>query len=96
MDIRTVDPRDQTWEIWQPKYRVHFHDKTGAAEEYEVEGVDVSQVMAWAAERCDGRTFVVYACVPCGGLGLLRLAGIDPTERHLGPGSSQAMGRQQR
>jgi hypothetical protein len=94
MDIRTVDPRGQTWEIWQPKYRVHFHDKTGAAEEYEIEGVDVAEVMAWADAQRDGRTFVLYACVPCDGLGLLRLAGIDPTERGLGPGPFPEMRRQ--
>lgn len=46
MDIRTVDQRDQTWEISQPKYRVYFHDDTGAADEHEVEGADVAEVMA--------------------------------------------------
>lgn len=29
MDIRGVDPRDQEWEIPDPKYRVYFFDATG-------------------------------------------------------------------
>lgn len=81
MDIRTVDQRDQTWEISRPKYRVYFHDDTGAADEHEVEGADVAEVMAWAEAQRNGRTFVLYACVPRDGLGLLRLIGSDPNAR---------------
>ena len=78
MDIRAIDPRDQTWEISRPAYRVYFHDDSGAANEYEVEGADVAEVMAWAEAQRNGRTFALYACVPRDGLGLLRLAGSDP------------------
>ncbi|MEU8284263.1 hypothetical protein AB0C01_07980 [Micromonospora sp. NPDC048905] len=81
MGIKAVDPRDQTWGISQPKYQVYFHDETGAADEYEVEGADVAEVMAWAEAQRVGRTFVLYACVPRDGLGLLRLAGCDPNAR---------------
>ena len=81
MDIRAVDPRDQTWEISQPKYRVYFQDEHGATDEYEVEGEDVAEVMAWAEAQRNGRTFALYACVPYDGLGLLRLAGSDPNAR---------------
>ena len=81
MDIRAVDPRDQTWEISQPTYRVYFDDETGAADEYEVEGADVAEVMAWAEAQRNGRTFVLYVCVPRDELGLLRLAGSDPNTR---------------
>jgi hypothetical protein len=81
MDVRAVDPRDQTWEISRPKYRVYFHDETGAANEYEVEGADVAEVMAWAEAQRNGRTVVLYACVPRDGLGLLRLGGSDPNAR---------------
>ncbi|MFD0746037.1 hypothetical protein ACFQ1L_32480 [Phytohabitans flavus] len=77
MDIRAVDQRDQTWEISQPKYRVYFHDKTGAANEHEIERADVAEVIAWAEAQRNGRTFILYACVPRDGLGLLRLAGSD-------------------
>ncbi len=78
MDVRAVDPRDQTWEISQPKYRVYFNDENGAADEYEIEGTDVAGVMSWAETQRNGRNFVLYACVPHDGLGLLRLAGSDP------------------
>jgi hypothetical protein len=81
MDVRAVDPRDQTWEISQPKYRVYFHDENGAADEYQVERADVAGVMAWAEAQRNGRTFVLYVCVPYDGLGLLRLAGSDPNAR---------------
>jgi hypothetical protein len=81
MDIRAVDQRDQTWEVSQLRYRVYFHDEDGTAREHEVEGADVAEVMAWAEAQRNGRTFVLYACVPRDGLGLLRLAGSDPNAR---------------
>ena len=61
MDTRGVDPRDQTWEIKQPTYRVYFHDSKGAADEYEVEGADVADVLAWAESRSGDRTFATAA-----------------------------------
>jgi hypothetical protein len=79
--IKAVDPRDQTWEISQPTFRVHFHAPTGASDEYQVEGAGVAEVMAWADAQRGGRTFVLYVCVPRDGLGLVRLAGSDPNER---------------
>jgi hypothetical protein len=81
MDIRGVDPRDQTWEISQPKYRVYFHDAHGASEEYEVDAGEVTAVMDWAESQKGDRTFVLYACVTRDGLGLLRPAGRSPNER---------------
>ena len=64
MDVRAVDPRDQTWEISRPKYRVYFHDETGAANEYAVEGADVAEVMAWAEAQRNGRTVVCTRACP--------------------------------
>ena len=81
MDVKGVDPRDQTWEISHPRYRVYFHDSDGASDEYEVDGADVSEVMTWAESARGKRSFVMYACVPNDGLGLLRLHGSDPNER---------------
>jgi hypothetical protein len=78
MDTRGVDPRDETWEIKHPKYRVYFHDSMGASDEYEVDG---AEVLSWADTRRGNKTFVLYACVPRDGLGLLRLHGSDPNER---------------
>lgn len=80
MEIRGVDPRDAEWEIKQPKYRVYFHDPKGAADEYEIDGADVTDVLAWAELRRGDRTFVLYACVPRDRLGLIRLLGHDPNE----------------
>lgn len=75
VQVTPIDPRDQTWEISQPSYRVYFHDAGGASDEYQISGVDVRTVLAWAeAERRD-RTYVVYASVPTDGVGLLRLQG---------------------
>ena len=82
MDIRAVDPRDQTWELDRPRYRVYFHDPDGASDEYEVRKADVTDVLAWAEDRRAGRTFVLYACVPGEkSLGLVRLHGSDPNAR---------------
>ncbi|MGA3214833.1 MAG: hypothetical protein ABSD97_03985 [Acidimicrobiales bacterium] len=80
MKVRRVDPRDQTWGVDQPSYRVYFHDPRGASDEYEVNGADVVKVLAWAEAWRAGRTFVLYACVPHDGLGLVRLVGTDPNE----------------
>jgi hypothetical protein len=81
VDIRAVDPRDQTWELERPSYRVYFHDANGAQDEYEVLDADVVEVLAWAQTQRADRTFVLYACVPGDGLGLVRLQGSDPNAR---------------
>lgn len=81
MYTRSVDPRDQTWETSNPRYRVYFHDERGASDEYEIERAsDVAEVLAWAEATRSDRTFVLYACVPRDGLGLVRLHGRDPHE----------------
>jgi hypothetical protein len=81
MEIGAVDPRDQTWELDGPRYRVYFHEPNGASDEYEIREADVTEVLAWAEEHKAGRTFVLYACVPGDGLGLVRLHGSDPNAR---------------
>lgn len=78
MEVTAVDPRGQTWELDQPRYRVYFHDAVGATDEHEVMLADVGQVIAWAEAQRGERAYVLYVCVPCDGLGLVRLAGIDP------------------
>jgi hypothetical protein len=78
MEINSVDPRNQAWEIDQPSYRVYFHDPAGNSDEREITGGDVADVIAWVDAHRDGRTYVLYVCVPSDGLGLVRLVGADP------------------
>lgn len=85
VDVRGVDPRDRTWELEQPQYRVYFHDDGGRSDEYELSGADIAEVMTWAESQRAGRSYVLYACVPQEGLGLVRLAGTDPNETKRGP-----------
>lgn len=80
METTIVDPRDQRWEIAQPTYRVYFHTVNGSSDERELTGGDVDEVIAWAEANAAGRTFVLYACVPHDGRGLVRLLGTDPNE----------------
>jgi hypothetical protein len=80
MDVNGIDPRDQTWEIPSPTFRVCFHDGKGASDEYELSGGDVQDVLRWAEAHRRGRTYTVDVCVPRDGLGLIRLAGRDPNE----------------
>jgi hypothetical protein len=78
MDVIAVDPRDETWAVDRPRYRVYFHEVNGTSDEYEVTGADVDEVIAWAEKQAGQRTYVLYVCVPANGLGLVRLAGADP------------------
>lgn len=48
--------------------------------EYEISGIDIVEVLAWANANSEGRSYVLYACTQMEGLGLLRLQGQDPNE----------------
>ena len=50
MDVIAVGPRDQTWEVDRPRYRVYFHEANDASDEYEVTGADVDEVITWVEE----------------------------------------------
>ena len=69
MEIRPVDPRDESWLIPEPRYRVYFFDASGNSDEYEIAGADVAAVSTWAEAHGEGRTYTLYACVPRNGLG---------------------------
>jgi hypothetical protein len=92
MRIRQVDPRDIRWEQHDPRFRVHIWTRCAAggdpattgyqADEYEIDGADVDEVLRWAHARAAERdgTFGLFLLVtndqeP----GLVRLAGQDPT-----------------
>ncbi|RMI43215.1 hypothetical protein [Streptomyces triticirhizae] len=85
MRIEGRDPRDTRWEDDDAVYRVSFWDRrVNVADEYEVRGADVEEVLGWARERAaaDGLAFTLWALVDDGvqGPGLVRLAGVagDP------------------
>jgi hypothetical protein len=101
MSIRPVDPRDVSWEVDRPYYRVYFwrrgtappghpEDRVGAiAEEFELSAcVDVNEAIGWATANVgDDRTYTLYALVSRQGeKGLIRLFGVDPTK----PGTSDS------
>lgn len=78
MDVRPIDPRDETWEIERPRFRVYFWTGT-ASEEYELSRTDVHGAIQWAEGQRGDRTYTLYACADVDGLGLIRLAGVDPS-----------------
>ena len=77
MDARPIDPRDETWEVRAPRYRVYFFDGT-ASDEFELDAHDVVEALAWAEDHRGRRTYALYACAPINGMGLVLLAGADP------------------
>lgn len=75
-----IDPRDQTWEVDEPTYRVCFWSAEMASDEWELLGGDVDEALQWAHDSADGRTFTLHSVVKSPGeVGLLRLLGTDPT-----------------
>jgi hypothetical protein len=81
---RPVDPRDTSWEVWHPRFRVYFWrplEESWASREFELSGGDVVAARAWGADnRGKDETYTLH-CVVEGeaGTGLVRLAGTDPT-----------------
>jgi hypothetical protein len=87
MQVRPVDPRDTRWEVDHPAYRVYFWQRSGdrpdsgwASQEWQVEGADVQEVLAWAGKDKAHRPYTLYVRCTCDGKpGLIRLQGSDPT-----------------
>lgn len=88
INARRIDPRDQSWEIDRPSYRVYFWYPQGTADdsmwtsdEWELtDADDVADVMSWAESHSGGRRFVIYVRVMTqDGVGLVRLLGLDPS-----------------
>ena len=94
MIIDGVDPRDIEWDVERPTYRVDVWERPSAPEGVAQEAMayhrdtyrisdadDVDEVLAWArATTRPGQTFSLYVeCRDDGRLGLIRLAGVDPT-----------------
>jgi hypothetical protein len=84
LQVRPVDPRDTSWELWDPRFRVHFWQSLGQgwrSREFELTGGDVVAVLAWASEHAhELESFTVHCIVESAdGTGLVHLAGDDPT-----------------
>ena len=92
MKVEQTEPFDARWEENGLTYRVRFwgvktETRTDsplvyACTEIDVsDAVDVSEVLRWAEDNADGRTFTLYAVVDRGSdHGLIHLAGVDPTK----------------
>ena len=90
VEVEQVDPGDVGWGHDRPAYRVHFWDRRASAggggtewrsDEWRVaDAREVDEVLAWAATHAAGRRVELLVEVTASaGLGVVRLAGIDPT-----------------
>ena len=95
MEAKPVDPRDIEWERPQPTYRVYFWEQAPAVpsvegavpgwrcEEWRLsDAADAHEVLRWIPTVSRDRSYTLYV-ETCSGaeerLGLIRLAGTDPT-----------------
>jgi hypothetical protein len=90
--VEEADPFDGRWEENGTTYRVRFwgvktESRTDPPLVYESTEInvtnvaDVSEVLRWAEDNADGRTFTLYAVVDRGlERGLVHLTGVDPTK----------------
>jgi hypothetical protein len=93
MEAAQVDPRDISWEVGAPTYRVYFWSRVDVspgvaagcagwvADEWRLTRArDVHEVLTWAEQRRGGRSYTLYAEFGGeDGMGMVNLAGIDPT-----------------
>jgi hypothetical protein len=82
--VNRVDPRDESWEGGHPVFRVYFWKRleqgSFESEEFELLECEVTEALRWAEATRGDRTFTLYVRRDdAGGVGLLRLAGTDPT-----------------
>jgi hypothetical protein len=55
VEIARIDPRDETWEVDLPRYRVYFWDAEARSDEYELSGAeDVAEVIRWPSRTVIG------------------------------------------
>lgn len=80
MQVRRIDPRDQTVEVRAPRYRVAFRGVGRSSEQWEISGADVDEVQLWTQLHADGRTHSLWVVIPDGagtGTTSIRLRGVD-------------------
>ena len=79
MRARRVDPRDQTLEMNDPRYRVYFWTESSACEEWELTETDLDEVLIWLSQHADGRTHSLWVALQRDAeVELVRSRGIDP------------------
>lgn len=78
--MEAVDPRDQTEEELAPVYRANLWRNDHENETIEFREADVPEVLQWLQSNSPSR-YSLWVCVPAkqGGVGMIRLAGSDPT-----------------
>ena len=93
MQADPVDPRDVTWEVVRPTYRVYFWSRQQdpevpsrwggfmSREHRVVDASSVHAVVAWADQSArPGESYTLYVeHEGPNGVGLIQLAGTDPT-----------------
>ena len=85
MRAERIDPRDQTSQVDDPRYRVYFWAAGGGAkEEWQLSDADLDEVLEWIPSQSQGRTHSLWAVTRTAtGVCLIRLRGIDtePNQR---------------
>ena len=93
IEAHSVAVDDRRWLQEEPVYRVYFWTQESfpeppdvpfwSCEPLRLTGTsEVPEVLQWATENSAGRSFTVYAEVNRGtNIGLVHLAGVDPTRR---------------
>lgn len=93
MHARPADPRDQTFEVADPHYRVFFWASATHSEEWELTETDLDEVLDWISQNSRGRPRSLWAATENeDGVGHIRLRGIDPTA----PADNGRLGRSKR
>ncbi|PPF41028.1 hypothetical protein [Rathayibacter sp. AY1A3] len=79
MKAELHDPRDQTLQVDDPTYRVHFWSEDGSSnQEWELSETDLDEVLAWIPKRAHGRTHSLWVVTRSDhDVCLIRLRGID-------------------
>lgn len=85
MDAKGIDPRDISWEVAYPTYRVYFWRlRDSRSDEWHLtDAVNVHDVLAWAEARVQpGWIYQVFveSTSEQGRLGTIRLLGSDPSD----------------
>ena len=89
MNAEEIPVNDGRWETTATAYRVYFWTLIADAvppsaplwrcTPLRLEATDVGEVLTWANENADGRSYTVYVEVDADPPGLMQIYGVDPT-----------------